>query len=572
MKRVVLARWTGAAFLLLCTVPAVAQETILTRIDQIRAREIEVAGFLLPADGQVAIEATAYRDGDREDDARFSNAWILDAQTRERVWELYDAKSERHDGHLRKYTDEITLPAGRYEVYFATYRYGGDDFIGWMGENVFDDDDDDDYRQAVRDFEIVVRGEGTALSEQDVLDYHESLKKGAVVAFTQLKENQYEKIGLTLERDMDLQIYAVGELKRGESYDGSWIIDTRSREKVWEFDYMDSERAGGAKKNRVFKGSISLPKGEYAVFVATDDSHHYREWNSAPPTDPFFWGLTIQTADPALAKYARTHPYEDMPEKDVIVRLAKLGDDDFQQAGFALSRKTSVRIYAIGEGGRREMHDYSRIINAVTREVVWEMDARETEHAGGATKNRVFDGVIELEAGKYLVSAVTDDSHSYRDWNASPPNDRESWGITVLAVGDGAKNVAEYAEDSDQNVLVRLTRVGDNASEREFFTLKKSARVSIYALGEGRSGTMYDYAWIEEAKSGKVVWEMSYRMTRHAGGAKKNRVYDDVIDLNPGEYVVYFETDDSHSFKHWNDSPPPDALSWGVTIRLADAN
>ena len=52
-------------------------------------------------------------------------------------------------------------------------------------------------------------------------------------------------------------------------------------------------------------------------------------------------------------------------------------------------------------------------------------------YAGGATKNRRFDGVIRLPAGSYVLRYETDGSHSFGDWNAAPPDDPESWGITV---------------------------------------------------------------------------------------------------------------------------------------------
>ncbi|MEO5896699.1 MAG: hypothetical protein ABIS06_13455 [Vicinamibacterales bacterium] len=77
---------------------------------------------------------------------------------------------------------------------------------------------------------------------------------------------------------------------------------------------------------------------------------------------------------------------------------------------------------------------------------------------------------------------------------------------------------------------------------------------------------MDDYGWIEDAKTGKTVWEMTYRSTAHAGGASKNRRFDGTITLPAGEYVVTFETDGSHSFADWNADPPEDPDAWGITL------
>ncbi|MDH3215557.1 MAG: hypothetical protein OEN01_04590 [Candidatus Krumholzibacteria bacterium] len=563
----------GMACLLLLVTSIHAKEKVLAKIDRIDPRELKVGGFVLDKDQDVAIEAVGFRARGGRAGWRGGDAWILDAQSREEIWSLQDAESERRSRYLSDYSDVVKLNKGTYEVYYATYPHSGSDgsFFSWSSDDRREFDYED-YEDASRDFEIIVRGEGKALSERDIAKFHKELTKGALLSVTGLGKNHYQKTGLSLERPLDLQVYAIGELRKDEFYDCSWIIDANTREKVWEFNYWDSDPAGGARKNRVFKDTISLPAGEYAMFCVSDDSHYFDGWNSQPPYDPYFWGITIQTADASMGKYAKVHEYEDMPAKNVIVELTGLGDNEYRSAGFSIARDTKVRIYAIGEGQRREMSDYSRIVDADNREVVWEMKARRTEHAGGATKNRAFDDVIELEKGNYVVYAVTDDSHSYRAWNASPPHDQEHWGITVLAEGDGMKHVSTYDEKTDTAVLIRLTGVGNNADKTERFTLKRTRDVSIYALGEGSRGRMYDYPWIESAETGKVVWEMSHRMTDHAGGAKKNRVFDDTIRLDAGEYIVRYESDGSHSFGRWNASPPADAFNWGITIRIAGGN
>jgi len=199
---------------------------------------------------------------------------------------------------------------------------------------------------------------------------------------------------------------------------------------------------------------------------------------------------------------------------------------------------------------------------------VWEMSAANAEHAGGANKNRVVDEVIELDKGDYIVYATSDGSHSYEDWNASPPYNKEMWGITLLVAGGRRDNVTAYREEADRSFLARIAMVGNSENKSERFRMERNGSVHVYSLGEGEQGEMNDYAWIEDAQSGRVVWEMTYRMTDHAGGAKKNRVFNDTVHLDKGDYIVYYETDGSHSYEEWNSSPPTDPAGWGVTIRL----
>ncbi len=175
-----------------------------------------------------------------------------------------------------------------------------------------------------------------------------------------------------------------------------------------------------------------------------------------------------------------------------------------------------------------------------------------------------------MDKGDYIAYYVTDGSHSFRDWNASPPYDPEHWGLTLLAANKdfSGGEISDYQVKEDKNVLARIVRVRDHEYARERFTLNRDSEVHIYALGEGMRGWMYDYGWIEDDKTGRVVWEMTYRKTDHAGGARKNRLFNDTVFLKKGDYRLYYESDDSHSFHDWNDAPPYDPLNWGITVYL----
>jgi hypothetical protein len=59
---------------------------------------------------------------------------------------------------------------------------------------------------------------------------------------------------------------------------------------------------------------------------------------------------------------------------------------------------------------------------------------------------------------------------------------------------------------------------------------------------------------------------MTYSMTFHAGGGRKNRIVNTTILLDKGEYILRYQSDDSHSFNDWNTEPPDDPSMWGITI------
>jgi CubicO group peptidase (beta-lactamase class C family) len=114
-------------------------------------------------------------------------------------------------------------------------------------------------------------------------------------------------------------------------------------------------------------------------------------------------------------------------------------------------------------------------------------------------------------------------------------------------------------------VIAQIVQVLDNENKSVAFSLARSQEVRIFAIGEGQTGEMFDYGWIEDTDKNVSVWEMKEPKTTHAGGASKNRKADIVVTLPAGNYKLHYKSDDSHAFDHWN-SLPPDINFWGITL------
>lgn len=560
-----------AVALMAAAASAPAQETFLLEISDLTPHELVTRGFVLNGAQDVRIQAVGaerpsrgirdWFERDAWDRAWAGNAWILDARTRDVVWELRRADTEKDDD-LRLYDGEVRLPAGEYIVHYASYS-GQPRWGNWSGSELRYDDDG-----RSEDFRIIVNGQGRALHAAS-REARDAFTRSAFVSFSGLGPDARRSLGFEIQQTTEVEIYAIGEITGAGAYDYAWLIDTESRRPVWKMEERGTRHAGGADKNRMVREVLTLAPGRYAAVAVTDDSHHSGDWNAPPPFDPGFWGLTIRAREPAAVSAIRTFAYSLRDPDAALVSLTGLSDDRMESQGFGLNRRTDLRVYALGEATGGRMHDYGWIIDASTRRTVWQMEYEDTEHAGGAQKNRMVDEVITLEPGDYLVYYTTDDSHSASDWNAAPPLDREAWGIT-LSGADGALDrdaLRPFDPAEDPSFIAQIIGVRDSQRRREPFNLAETTQVRIYALGEGDDDHMYDFAWIEDAETGRIVWEMTHRMTEHAGGARKNRMYDGTIVLAAGDYVLHYQSDGSHSFGDWNADPPADPHAYGVTLQ-----
>jgi hypothetical protein len=583
------------SLLLAAGAPARAGEQEFISLRDLSDVETKYAGFTLPSQTTLhirALGASAERGRISSKGAgMFAYGWIIDADTRRPVWRMTsDNTGKRRDD--REFDGTLTLPAGSYEVYFTAYAFEhrtpfshivvnvdhrqkplfrSDDskkrgFFSWF-KDWFSDDLADRWPDRAKAWGIDLLVDESISSRVESFTPPRALP-GTMLRIAGAGDNEYQRRGFTLDGPTTLRIYALGE-STGDMEDNAWILDASTRERVWEMSSTGCDHAGGARKNVRCEQTVTLAKGTYVLTYVSDATHSSADWNEEPPDDPLNYGVTIRVADPKdRTKIHESAALDDF--RNVIVSLVRVRNDEHRAEGFTLTRESRVRVYAIGErgNGRRSMADYGFIMDARTRERVWVMEVDQTSHAGGSSKNRVVDEVVTLPRGSYLVNYVTDDSHAYDDWNDDPPYDRDHYGITVMGAGDEwtAASVTRYVDEGERNVIARIVRVGDGADRTERFSVDRPTRVRIYAVGEGQNREMFDWGWIEDARTGAVIWEMTYGMTFHAGGGRKNRLVNTTILLDRGEYRLRYRTDDTHAFGDWNVDPPDDQAAWGITL------
>ena len=585
----------GLTALLGGIVAATAGEKTVVSLRGFKETELKYAGFEIRRPVTVHITALG-RGGNQgwsyKSDRMFAYGWIIDASTRRPVWEMTvrNTQKSRTD---RAFEGTISLDPGKYEAYFAatTFSYHttfshfnmnvdhrrtplfgpgrnkGRHFFSWLTDWWSDDISDEwESRAGAWGMDIAMDESAARSLTMFTPPY---TPPDVVLTATKLGDNAYVHQEFSLSAPATVVVRALGEGQQGaECVDCGWIVDTKTRDRVWTASWEDAEQAGGAQKNLMTESEVTLEPGTYMLYAITDDSHSLADWNEAPPVDPLNWGVTLSIPDERERRVFSLAPPRG--EEPLIVQITRVRDNESRSEGFTLKQEARIHIYAFGErdNSSRSMADYATIVDAKTREKVWTMDVDRTSHAGGAAKNRYVDEIITLPRGSYIVNYMTDDSHAYDDWNMDPPFDKEHYGITVTASGGWsvASLVSKYVEEKDRNIIAQLIRIRDDEDRMMRFTLDRTTRIRVYAIGEGQGREMYDHGWIEEARTGTIVWEMTYGMTFHAGGGRKNRMVNTSIVLDRGDYVLHYRADDSHGYGEWNVDPPDDREYWGITL------
>jgi hypothetical protein len=423
-----------------------------------------------------------------------------------------------------------------------------------------------------------------------------------IVALHGFEAAEVRSQGFTLPKPMQVHVYAKGGGLRqvfhatgdGAFFAYGWILNAATREVVWQMDGSNTKRDW---EYRVADRYLDLPAGSYEAYFANHgfgQSLLFAQWTrnidrrslaseGARKPNGFLQALGADEA--SLLRHWREQvgnygleiylPGGQASEvatfeaplrwKNIVLALPATTDDGHWTQAFHVRRPITIHVYAEGEGTGRSMDDYGWILDARSRARVWEMSLDKAQYAGGARKNRRQVETLQLPAGDYEATFVTDDSHSPADWNGAPPCDPGLYGLTLSVPADGDLAALTLTKPLAWPVLAELVRVGNGQDRSTPFTLVATQSVRVYAIAEGTGNDMADEPWIEDA-TGKRVWTMDCGRTHHAGGASKNRLLDEVISLPKGSFTLHFRTDDSHAYGHWNDDPPWDAEHYGVTV------
>lgn len=494
--------------------------------------------------------------------ARIFTCWIIEGVSRREVWNLMEVRNRmrRLKGPI-DFSKKVSLPVGQYEVYLARVKEPQDPPPRWNNELLLKENP-----------YLILTADANAFQVSKNKGRIRKMTDSAVASINRARNNSAEVRYFRIrDKETTLRLYAIGEGKRraGSIFDFAWIEDLTRNRKIWSMNPRKCEYAGGSRKNIMTREVITLQPGKYAVHYESDGSHAFDSWSDVPPADPFFWGITLwpDTEDDV----SHVLVLKERARKEPLLAMIGIGDNQHLIKGLEIKETMGIRLQCLGEGNWRQgMADFGWIEDAQTGEKVWSMDIKSTVHAGGADKNRMAHEVLKLEPGKYLVHYQTDDSHSYPKWNAPEPFKSQTWGIMLFPTDhQDYEKIATFDKVAERaKPLVSILKPRGNAYLEGAFKLSEETRLRVEAMGEGLDGTMYDHGWIENDDTGRIVWQMHFEKTRHAGGSKKNRLSRETITLPKGNYKLLYETDEDHHYGHWNEPKPANSEQYGIAIYL----
>lgn len=228
---------------------------------------------------------------------RYDYGTLLDLDRYQTVWEMTDERAVAAGGH-RNNRREIALRTLQPGHYRLEYRTDGSHAYGdWRHSKP-----DHPERWGVSVFTL----DSTSAARISALDSTASIDPPAppqtpargnvLLDATELSNDQRIRREFRLREEASLQITALGEITLVNRFDYGWIERADDGATVWEMTYDNTIHAGGDSRNRMFRGVVTLPAGDYVAHFVTDHSYAYGDFRSEDeqPGDPSAWGITIQ--------------------------------------------------------------------------------------------------------------------------------------------------------------------------------------------------------------------------------------------------------------------------------------
>lgn len=397
--------------------------------------------FRVTSSTTVLVDATGEIDADGS--AR-DYGWIVDLAAGDTMWVLTGSNSMWAGGaeENRRAQEEVRLEEGIYEFGFTTDQRHA--YRGWRANPPYDPSG-----WGMR----VSHGEGPA-STDTVRPFDPYSEGQPALALTRVGHDEDVRARFLVRDTVWVILDALGEIGRSR-HDYGWLEDADG-ENVWEMTAARSAHAGGHSSNRRAIGMERLSPGEFSLRYRTDGSHAYGDWRHDPPEHEDRWGIALFVMNPADSALITEieEPVEvqveelrsadedsvvvetgiavDVSDGAVLADLTRLGNDADVSHTFSLDETTDVFVRAVGEITLNNPYDFGRIEHVGSGERVWEMTYDNTVPAGGANRNRLYEGVLKLPPGTYRVSFQTDFSHAFGDFaSGEAPSSPEAWGIQV---------------------------------------------------------------------------------------------------------------------------------------------
>ncbi|MCB9211283.1 MAG: SpoIIE family protein phosphatase [Ignavibacteriales bacterium] len=146
----------------------------------------------------------------------------------------------------------------------------------------------------------------------------------------------------------------------------------------------------------------------------------------------FLKGQEGKTYDTKLLSYiASKHN-----KKEYLSAILEVGDYQDLKQEFEINETKNVLVVSVGEG-LGGMWDYGFLTDSNNDTLFIHKNKTDVfNYFSGNGKNRIFVKVLTLKKGKYKLRYVSDDSHSYGNWNTVPPKDSTWWGIQAFEIDE----------------------------------------------------------------------------------------------------------------------------------------